>query len=87
MRLSKQLSKAFSVRDRKCKIRVCFPGARTRDVSDGIEVCMAGKGVKPIVCLSLGCNDVGRVRSEHLLQSFQDTFAESLVQGRDFCGL
>ena len=41
---------------------VCLPGAGVRNVDERLE------GVAPVVCLSAGGNDIGRVRPEELLR-------------------
>ena len=66
------LDKAFCVRDRRRRTRVCFPGAGIGDVSDRLEDCMINEGVKPIVCLSAGGNDIGRTGSVELLRRYKE---------------
>ena len=67
------LDRVFCDRDRKNRISVCLPGAGIGDVGDRVGRCLAGEGVKPIVCLSAGGNDIGRVRSEELYRKCQET--------------
>ena len=62
------LDSAFCNKDRKNRTRVCMPGARIGDVVDKLGKCLAGEGVKPVVCLSAGGNDVGNIGSEELFR-------------------
>lgn len=75
------LDRAFCARDRKRRTRVCFPGAGVGHVSERIEACMANEGIKPIVCLSAGGNDVGKVRSEELLRRFKEVLGKVRDRG------
>ena len=67
------LDRVFCDKDRKNRISVCLPGAGIGDVGDRVGRCLAGEGVKPIVCLSAGGNDIGRVRSEELVRRCKET--------------
>ena len=75
------LDRAFCARDRKHRMRVCFPGAGIGHVSERIEACMAGEGTKPIVCLSAGGNDIGRIGSEELLRRFKEVLGKIRDKG------
>ena len=77
----KYLDRTFCARDRKRRTRVCFPGAGVEDVSDRLDRCMAGEGERPIVCLSVGTNDVGRVRSEELFRRFREALGKIRDRG------
>ena len=75
------LDRAFCAKDRKHRTRVCFPGAGVGEVSDRIEACMANEGIKPIVCLNAGGNDVGKVCSEELLRRFKEVLGKVRDRG------
>ena len=75
------LKRSFCVRDRKRRIRECFPGTGFGDVSDRVEAWMAGEETKPIVCLNAGGNDVGRVGSEELFRRFRETWGKVRDKG------
>ena len=60
---------------------MCFPGAGIGDVSVRVEECMAGEGVKPVVCLHMGGNDVGRLGSEELLRRFREALGRIRDKG------
>ena len=66
----KHLDSAFCARDRKCKTRVCQPGAGIDRVAAGLDTCLGDDGTKPIVVLSAG--GMTFVRSE--LRSFLGSF-------------
>ena len=42
---------------------------------------MAGEGTKPIVCLSAGGNDIGKVGSEELLRRFKEVLGKIRDKG------
>ena len=65
------LDGAFCARDRQRRSRVCLPGAGIGRVSARIDTCLDENGTKPIVILSAGGNDLGKVRSEELLGKFR----------------
>ena len=55
----------------KNRMRVCLPGAGVGDIIDRMDNILSGNGNKPIICLSAGGNDIGRCRSEELLDKFK----------------
>ena len=67
----RHLDSAFCARDRENRTRVCLPGAGISRVSSRIDTCLEENGTKPIVFLSAGGNDLGKVRSEELLGKFR----------------
>ena len=67
----RHLESTFVARDRKCRNTVCLPGAGIGRVSARIDTCLEGNGNKPIIFLSAGGNDLGKVRSEDLLDKFR----------------
>ena len=75
------LDRTFCAKDRSRRTRVCFPGAGVGDVSDRLVRCMAGEGTRPIVCLSVGTNDVGKVRSEELFRRFREALGKIRDRG------
>ena len=75
------LDRTFCARDKKRRTRVCFPGAGIGHVSERIEACMANEGTKPIVCLSAGGNDIGRVHGVELLRRFKEVLGKVRDRG------
>ena len=67
----RHLDSAFCARDRKRRERVCLPGAGIGRVADRLDTCLENDGTKPIVFLSAGGNDLGKVRSEELFTRFR----------------
>lgn len=65
------LDRTFCARDRGNRLRVCYPGAGIGDIINNMNDIMAGNGNNPIICISVGGNDVGRVRSEELIQRYK----------------
>ena len=78
---TRYLDRAFCDRDRQCRIRLCLPGAGIGEVCDRLDSCLDDKGIKPIVCLSAGGNDLGKVRSEKLLESFMQALGKVRDRG------
>ena len=67
----RHLDSAFCARDRKNRSRVCLPGAGIGRVSDRLDTSLKNDGTNPIVFLSAGGNDLGKVRSEELFRKFR----------------
>ena len=67
----RHLDSAFCARDRTRRSRVCLPGAGIGRVSARLDTCLEEDGTKPIVFLSAGGNDLGKVRSEELFGKFR----------------
>ena len=67
----RHLDSAFCGRDRTRRTRVCLPGAGIARVSARLDTCLEENGTKPIVVLSAGGNDLGKVRSEELIGKFR----------------
>ena len=67
----RHLESCFVARDREVRSRVCLPGAGIERVSARIDTCLEENGSKPIVFLSAGGNDLGKVRSEELIGKFR----------------
>ena len=67
----RHLDSAFCSRDSKRRSRVCLPGAGIGRVTARIDTCLEENGNKPIVFLSAGGNDLGKVRSEELFGKFR----------------
>ena len=68
----RHLDSAFCAKDRRKRFRVCLPGAGIGKVADRIDTCLENGGTKPIVFLSAGGNDLGKVRSEALIGRFRE---------------
>lgn len=75
------VDRKFCSRDRQNRTRVCLPGAGIGDVADRVEACMVGEGTQPIVFLSAGGNDLGRVGSEELFRRFKETLGKVRDRG------
>ena len=71
----------FCRADRGSRTVACFPGAGVRDVSVRMDRLLAGEGEEPIVCLSVGGNDVGRVRSEELYRRYEEMLRRVVERG------
>lgn len=67
----RHLEDEFCARDRKRRSRVCLPGAGIARVATRIDKCLEENGTKPILILSAGGNDLGKVRSEELFSKFK----------------
>ena len=65
------LGRVFCARDSSSRMCVCLPGAGVGDVVDRLDSVLAGEGVAPTVCFSVGGNDVGRVRDEELVRRYR----------------
>ena len=61
----------FFSRNARRRMCVCLPGAGVGDVADRLEGALAGEGIAPTVCFSVGGNDVGRVRDEELFRRYR----------------
>ncbi|MCP4269714.1 MAG: hypothetical protein GY777_29770, partial [Candidatus Brocadiaceae bacterium] len=59
---------------------VCSPGGGVSTILGKLDDIMEGNGASPIVCLSVGGNDVHRSRSEELLGKYR-VMLEKVVQG------
>ena len=78
----RHLDSAFCARDRKRRSRVCLPGAGIGKVADRIDACWENDdGTKPIVILSAGGNDLGKVRSEELTRRFREALQRISSKG------
>ena len=77
------LGRVFCARDARRRMCVCLPGAGVSDVDERLEGVFAGEGVIPVVCLSAGGNDIGRVRPEELLRRYR----QALGRVRDLGGI
>lgn len=72
------LGKALTTKVRRLE---CLPGAGIGRVMDRVEDILPGNGAKTVVCLSVGGNDVGRVRSEKLLIQFKEAIEKIRTKG------
>ena len=50
---------------------MCLPGAGVEQVADRMEGVLAGEGVSPTVCFSVGGNDIGRLRPQELASRYR----------------
>ena len=60
----RHLDKTFQNKDRRKRMRVCFPGARVNDIVDRIDREIGNTNVDSTVIVHVGTNDVGYKRSE-----------------------
>ena len=60
---------------------MCLPEAWIADISDRLEACMTDEGIRPIVCLSVRGNDVGRICSEELFRRFREALGKVRDRG------
>ena len=67
----RHLDSAFCSKDREGRSRVCLPRAGIGRVTARIDTCLEENGNKPIVFLSAGGNDLGKLRSEELIGKFR----------------
>ena len=67
----RHLANSFCARDKARRTTVCLPGAGIGRVSAKIDTCLKEHGSKPIVFLSAGGNDIGKVKSEELIGKFR----------------
>lgn len=67
----RHLATSFCARDKERRTTVCLPGAGIGRVSAKIDTCLKENGKKPIVFLSAGGNDIGKVKSEELIGKFR----------------
>ena len=57
------LDRAFCAGDRKHRMLAYFPDAAIGYVGDWVGSVLAGEGVIPTICISVGGNKIGRFRS------------------------
>ena len=75
------MDRAFCARDRKRRTRVCFPGAGIGHVAERLDRVLSGEGTNPVVCLSVGGNDIGKVRSEELFKRYREALGKIRDRG------
>ena len=51
---------------------MCLPGTEIGKVSDRLEDVLAGEGDASTVVISVGGNDLGRIRSEELFKRYKE---------------
>ncbi|MCP4252830.1 MAG: hypothetical protein GY775_05380 [Candidatus Scalindua sp.] len=69
--------------------QVCLPGGGIRSLVGKLDSLMEDEKVSPIVCLSVGGNDVHRKKSEELLKEYKDML-DTIVRKRGspvVCGI
>ncbi|MPC39292.1 hypothetical protein E2C01_032823 [Portunus trituberculatus] len=71
----RHLDAEFCDKDRRTGTKVCLPGAGIERVSAQLDTCLAD-GTKLIVFLSVGGNDICKVRSEELFRRFREALAK-----------
>ena len=58
----RHLDKTFQNKDRRKRMRVCFPGARVSDIVDRIDREFVNTNVDATVIVHVGTNDIVRYR-------------------------
>ena len=76
------LDRTFCEKQRKKRMRVCFPGAGVRDVTERYDRVVAGSARESVVVLHVGSNDVERVRSEELIGRYRELLEKVGRSGR-----
>ena len=68
---------------------VCLPGGGVSNLIGKVDGIMEGNGVRPIVCLSVGGNDVHRMRSEELQRKYKEMLDKIVQKGGSpvVCGI
>ena len=80
--LTRYLDRTFCEKERKKRVRVCFPGAGVNDVAERYERLVKGAARDSVVVLHVGTNDVDRVRSEELVARFRSMLEKVRESGR-----
>ena len=62
----------FCGADRESRMVCCLPGARVRDISNGVQAILEKEGMNPDVVLHVGTHDVGRMSEGVLLREFRE---------------
>ena len=65
------LDRAFCERNPDKRLRICYPGARVRDVADRLDDVLAGSSEGCIVIVHVGVNDVGDGRSVETVEQYR----------------
>lgn len=78
----RHLDKTFQNKDRRKRMRVCFPGARVNDIVDRIDREFVSTKVDSTVIVHVGTNDIGYKRSEELLAGYRRLIEKMKDSGR-----
>ena len=76
------LDRTFQNKDRRKRMRVCYPGARVNDIVDRIDSEIEVTNVDSNVIVHVGTNDVGQKRSEELINSYRRLIQKMKDSGR-----
>ena len=76
------LDREFCEKERKKRMRVCYPGAGVNDVKERYENVVNGSARDSVVVLHVGTNDVDRVRSEELMARYRCLLEKVRDSGR-----
>ena len=78
----RNLDRTFQKKDRRKRMRVCFPGARVNDIADRIDREIMVTSADSTVIVHVGTNDIGQKRSEELIASYRRLIAKMKESGR-----
>ena len=66
------LDETFCEADRARRMTCCLPGAGVQDVVERYKKVVNGTGKEALVVVHVGVNNVGRVRSEELVDRYRE---------------
>ena len=78
----KYLDETFCETDRARRMTCCLPGAGVQNVVERYKRVVVGTGKEALVVVHAGVNDVGRVRSEELVDRYRKPLREIKESGR-----
>ena len=78
----RHLDKTFQNKDRRKRMRVCFPGARVNDIVDRIDSEFVNTNADATVIVHVGTNDIGYKRSEELIKRYRELIEKMKDSGR-----
>ena len=78
----RHLDKTFQNKDRRKRMRVCFPGARVSDIVDRIDREFVNTNADATVIVHVGTNDIWYKRSEELIERYRELIEKMKDSGR-----
>ena len=76
------LDRTFQNKNKKKRLRVCYPGARVSDIVDRIDREIDSTNVDSEVIVHVGTNDIGHRRSEELIADYRRLIQKMKASGR-----
>src|SRR5678815_5091164 len=76
------LDRTFQSKNKKKRLRVCYPGARVSDIVVRIDREIDSTNVDSEVIVHVGTNDIGHRRSEELIADYRRLIQKMKASGR-----